>query len=123
MLRGFRDAKLQPTHMAMSRDYGFFREAIRQAMGERGYHDNSWLFTVYWVLREISRRNPEDFSISRKELPEVVERIPAPGPLPDPHEILRTAAQANFLQYDEDLVGVKIRTLGRLAVGVRPELA
>ena len=64
----FREAKLNPSQMAMSRDYDFFRETIKQAMGTRGYKDNRWLFTVYWVLREISRSNPEDLSISRSEL-------------------------------------------------------
>ena len=118
----FRDAKLKASQMAMSRDYDFFREAIKQGMGAHGYKDNRWLFTVYWVLREISLGNPEELSISQSELPQLVERIPAPGPLPDANEILRTASQTNFLHFDNQRVSVKIHTLGRLAAAVRPGL-
>ena len=120
---GFRRENLTNSQMAMSRDYNFFRETIKQAMSERGYHDNTWLFTVYWVLREISRCEPEDLSIPRNRLRSLMAGIPAPGPLLDPWEILRTATQANFLQYDEENIRVKIRTLGRLAAAVRPGLA
>ena len=119
----FREEKLNPAQMTVSPDYSFFREAIKQAMSQRGYQDNSWLFTVYWALREISRGDPECLSVQRQELPDLLERIPAPGPVPDHHEILRTASQANFLEYDADRVGVKIRTLGRLAAAIRPGLA
>ena len=120
---GFREAKLKQSQMAMSRDYNFFRETIKQAMSEKGYHSNTWLFAVYWVLREISRCEPEDLSIPLNRLPGLMTRIPSPGPLPDPWEILRTATQVNFLRCDEEEVSVKIRTLGRLAAAVRPGLA
>ena len=118
----FHEAKLRPSQMAMSGDYSFFREALTQAMSERGYRSNRWLFAVYWVLRKISRRDPEGLSIPKDGLHNVMETIPAPGPLGDPWDILRTATQANFLQYNEDEVGVKIRMLGRLAAAVRPGL-
>ena len=114
----FREVGLKPSQMAMSGDYSFFRETIKQAMSGRGYQNNRWLFTVYWVLREISRRDPENMSIRRDGLPDLMTRISAPGELDDPWEILRTATQANFLQYNENQVGVKVRTLGRLAAAV-----
>ncbi len=120
---GFRAAKLKPSQMAMSGDYNFFRETIKQAMSNRGYQNNRWLFTVYWVLRKISRRDPEYLSIPRDRLPDLMMKIPAPGELDDPWEVLRTATQANFLQYDDEEIGVKVRTLGRLAAAVRPGLA
>ena len=80
----FREAKLRNSQLAMSRDYNFFRETIKQAMSETGYHNNPWLFTVYWVLREISRYEPVDLSIPQNRLPGVMASIPAPGSLPDP---------------------------------------
>ncbi len=119
----FREKKLRPSQMAMSMDYDFFRGNIKDAVSERGYRDNPWLFTVYWLVREISRENPGGLSISRSELPNLLDRIPAPGPLPDQHEILRTASQANFLDHDDNRVGVRIRALGRLAAAIRPGLA
>lgn len=119
----FREKKLRPSQMAMSMDYDFFRGNIKDAVSERGYRINPWLFAVYWVVREISRESPETLSISRSELADLLDRIPAPGPLPDQHEILRTASQANFLDHDDDRVGVRIRALGRLAAAIRPGLA
>ncbi len=115
----FRKARLQLRHLAIGADYDFFRRAAKEAMGRRGYDVNPWLFTVYWVLREICGSGTDDLSIKRRDLAGLMERIPAPGPLPEPSEILQTASQANFLRYDEDRVWVRIRTLGRLAAAVR----
>lgn len=118
----FRKARLRSEHLAISPYYDFFRQAVKEAMGSRGYDINPWLFTVYWVLREISGSGSDDLSIPRGHLADLMRRIPAPGPLPDPNEILRTASQANFLRYDDDRVKVRVRTLGRLASAVRPGL-
>lgn len=119
----FRKARLGPEHLAITPYYDFFRQAVKEAMGRRGYDANRWLFTVYWVVREIGGSGTDDLSIQRNDLADLMERIPAPGPLQDPNDILRTASQANFLQYDDDRVRVRIRTLGRLAAAVRPGLA
>ena len=120
---GFEDKKLRPAQMALTSDYDLMRGAAKQAMGERAYASNKWLYAVYWIVRAIARENTDDFSVARGRLPEIVENIPAPGPLPDSNQILRTATQANFLRYDDDKVAVKVRTLGRLAASVRPEVA
>lgn len=119
----FRNARLQPGHLTIDRDYDFFRSVAKDAMGRRGYDVNPWLFTVYWVLREISGGGTDDLSVKRSDLAGLLERIPAPGPLSEPSEILQTASRANFLRYDEDRVWVRIRTLGQLAAAVRPGLA
>ena len=119
----FRDMQLRPRKMMQSQDYSFFREAARQALGRLGYESNIWLFAVYWMVRELSKRGGKEMMVSRGELPGIMESIPAPGPLPEADEILRTASQANFLHYTDDRVSVKIRTLGRLAAAVRPRLA
>lgn len=120
---GFRNTRLERRQMALGNDYNFFREAIAEAMSERGYKHNRWLYTVYWVLRQIGEVDPSGLSIPRNILPGLMKRIPAPRPLPDPWEILRTATQANFLRHDEEEISVKIPTLGRLASAVRPGLA
>ena len=91
-------------------------------MSDVGYRTNRWLYTVYWVLREMSTSSGEhlDFSVALDDFSGIWDRIPAPGPLPDANEIVRTASQANFLMTSEGRVSVKIRTLGRLAASVRP---
>ena len=119
----FRKVRLRPEHLEISPYYDFFRQAVKDAMGTRGYEANPWLFTVYRVLREIGGSGTDDLSVGRGDLADLMERIPAPGPLPDPNEILRTATQANFLHFDEERVKVRIPTLARLAAVVRPGLA
>ena len=109
--------------MSLAPDYDFFREAAKAAMSESGYRHNPWLYTAYWLVREIARASPETFAIARSALPTLLESLPAPGPLPDVNEMLRTATQANFLWYTKESVVVKVRTLGRLAAAVRPALA
>ena len=118
----FRDQKLRLEEMARCRDYSFFRQAASQAMSDGGYRTNRWLYTVYWVLREMSMTGGEhlDFSVALDDFSGILDRIPAPGPLPDANEIVRTASQANFLRTEAGQVSVRIRTLGRLAASVRP---
>lgn len=120
--RRFRERKLQLDEMAHCSDYNFFQEATSQALGEAGYRTNPWLYTVYWVLREMSKPDGDapEFAIPLADFAGVWKRIPAHGPLPEPNEILRTASQANFLETADGQVNVKIRTLGRLAASVRP---
>ena len=118
----FRDTQLRPRKMMQSPDYSFFRGAASEALGRLGYESNNWLFAVYWVVRELCKTGGTQMMVSREEMPRIMKNIPAPGPLPEADEILRTASQANFLNYTDDRVWVKIRTLGRLAAVVRPAL-
>ena len=118
----FRNTQLRPGKMMRSPDYSFFREAAREALGRLGYESNTWLFAVYWLMRELARNGGREMMCRRDELAGLMEGIPAPGPLPDTTEILRTATQANFLRYTDEQVSVRIRTLGRLAAAVRPKL-
>ena len=122
-LQSFHEQKHGFEQLSLYEDYSFFRKAARQAMSERGYRSNRWLYTVYWVLREIAMSNRSELAVSRNDFAEVLDRIPAPGDLPDANEILRTASQANFLRVSDDQVSVKIGTLGRLAASVRPAQA
>ena len=120
----FADDKLNADQILLSPDYEFFRHAAASAMSAQGYRDNPWLFTAYGVLRELSNDGSGGFRVERTGFPELVRRVPVPQgePVPNCNEILRTASQANFLSYDDDWVRVRIRTLGRIAAAVRPNL-
>ena len=107
----FRDTQLRPRMMMRSPDYSFFRGAASEALGPHGYESNNWLFAVYWVVRELGKRGGQQMMISRDDLPSIISAIPAPGPLPDADDILRTASQTNFLRYTDEYVSVRIRTL------------
>ncbi len=119
----FESEKLGLDQVSLDPDYDFFREAAKAAMGESGYRQNRWLYTAYWLVREIARAAPDTFTVARDDLSVLLKGLPAPGPLPDANEMLRTATQANFLSYTDENVFVKVRTLGRLAAAVRPALA
>ena len=120
----FADQKLNTDRILLSPDYDFFRHAAAEAMSGPGYWANSWLFTAYWVLRELSNGEPRGFRVERAGFPELMRRMPVPQgePVPDCNETLRSASQANFLSYDDDWVRVRIPTLGRIAAAVRPRV-
>ena len=121
----FARRKLEVGQILMSREYDFFRQAAAAALSEQGYRDNPWLFSIYWILRELSSSNSSAFGVNRTDFREVASRIPIPkgGCPPDYSVLLRTASQANFLSHDDRYVRVRIRTLGRIAAAVRPNLA
>ncbi len=120
----FADQKLNTDRILLSPDYDFFRHAAAEAMSAPGYWANPWLFTAYWVLRELSNDESSEFRVERAGFPELMRRIPVPQgePVPDFNETLRSASQANFLSYDDDWVRVRIPTLGRIAAAVRPRV-
>ena len=119
----FADHKLNADRILLSPDYEFFRQAAAEAMSAQVYRNNPWLFTAYWVLRELSNHGSGGFRVERAGFPELMRRIPVPRgePVPDCNETLRSASQANFLSYDDDWVRVRIPTLGRIAAAVRPK--
>lgn len=108
--------------IALSPDYDLFRAAASEAMSTDGYHTNQWLYAVYWVLRELTIGDPDRLAIQRSQFSEMLSHIPAPGPLPQANDILRTASQANFLAYDDEYVRVRIKILGRIAASTRPKI-
>ena len=116
--------RLNVDRIKLSSQYEFFRSAAAQAMSLRGYRDNPWLFAAYWTVRILSLAGRENLRVARADFVEATRRIPVPGDgvEPDASEILRTASLANFLAYDERWVSVKVRTLGRIASAVQPEM-
>ena len=120
----FADDKLNADRILLSPDYDFFRQAAAEALSAQVYWNNPWLFTAYWVLRELSNHGSGEFRVERAGFPELMRRIPVPQgqPVPDCNEILRSASQANFLSYNDDWVRVRIPTLGRIAAAVRPRV-
>ncbi|MCY4451616.1 MAG: hypothetical protein OXC01_06665 [Immundisolibacterales bacterium] len=122
---GFMKAKLDRRNIELSRDYEFFRQAASQAMSQHGYRTNPWLYAAYWLLRLIGQEAPNRFRVSVNDFEGLVEHIPTPDGAKrfTSAELVRSASQANFLSYDKRWVNVRIRTLGRIAVSVRPALA
>ena len=120
----FAHRKLNADRILLSPDYQFFRQAAAEAMSARAYRHNPWLFTAYWVLRELSNNGSGKFHVERSGFPELMRRIPVPHgePAPDCDDVLRSASQTNFLSYDDEWVRVRIPTLGRIAAAVRPKV-
>lgn len=121
----FASRRLTADRILSSQEYGFFRQAAMEAMSERGFRMSPWLFSAYWILRELSNGGAENFGTQEAGFEELTRGIPVPTGerLPDRAEILSSASQANFLNVNDHTVSVKIRTLGRIASAVRPGLA
>ena len=117
--------RLQVDRILSSRAYRFFRKAAAEAMSERGFRNNRWLFAAYWLIRGLSSDRADRFAAPLAGLDELTRKIPVPAGehLPDPDELLSSASLANFLERGRDAIAVKIRTLGRIAAAVRPGLA
>ena len=122
---GFASRRLNADRILSSGEYEFFRRGAADAMSERGFKTNRWLFATYWILRGLSNDEENGFRAPTADFEELTRGVPVPtgGRLPDPAEILRSASQANFLRSDGDAVSVNIRILGRIASAVRPGLA
>ena len=120
----FARRKLTLESINLSQDYEFFREAAAAAMSQQSFDRSRWLYVAYWVLRLIVKTRPRSFRVRRRDFDAFTQRIPIPTgtQLPSSSEILRSTSQANFLSYDDRFVQVKIRTLGRIAASVRPNI-
>ena len=105
----------------------FFVGAAANALSKRMGGADPWLYAVYWTLRLIARRDPLTFRVGLKDFEGLLNELPQPmdTELPSSRSILTTATKANFLTFDanEKTVGVKIRTLGRIAAAVEPQMA
>ena len=121
----FAAGRLQVDRILSGRAYRFFRKAAAEAMSERGFRNNRWLFAAYWLIRGLSGDGADRFATPLARLDELTRKIPVPAGerLPDPEELLSSASLANFLERGRDAIAVKIRTLGRIAAAVRPALA
>ena len=121
----FAAGRLQADRILSSRAYRFFRKAAAEAMSERGFRNNRWLFAAYWLIRGLSSDRANRFAAPLAGLDELTRKFPVPAGerLPDPDELLSSASLANFLERGRDAIAVKIRTLGRIAAAVRPGLA
>ncbi len=51
---GFASTRLKADRILSSGEYEFFRRGAAEAMSERGFRTNPWLFATYWTLRELS---------------------------------------------------------------------
>ena len=48
---GFASRRLKADRILSSGEYEFFRRGAADAMSERGFKTNPWLFATYWILR------------------------------------------------------------------------
>lgn len=121
----FASRRLNADRILSSGEYEFFRRGAAEAMSERGFQTNPWLFATYWILRRLSNDEERGFRAPAADFEGLTRGVPVPtgGRLPDPAGILRSASQANFLRSEGDAVSVNIRILGRIASAVRPGLA
>ena len=107
----FAVAGLRPSHIATCGDYKVFRKIAAEAMGEDGKVHTPWLRTVYLCLSEIVRTSPETLSCSRADFATIAGQILDEGEL-EPDGLLTTAAESNFLCYDDETVAPRYHCSG-----------
>ena len=107
--------RLRPKHLGLSPEYGFFREAIAEALSSDGRKTTPWLHAVYTCIRGIVRASPETLECTRGDFEAIVDRARLSEVGMDADQLLVTGGQANFLGYDPDRVWPKISLLARIA--------
>lgn len=115
----FSSTRFQKQSIVSNPEYSFFREAVSQAIGRDGRDENVWLHCVYRIVRQIALDSPQSFTASRSDVGTFVETLQSSGVDMDANVAISTAAQANFLSVEGDLVRPKIRLLARIASFVR----
>jgi hypothetical protein len=119
----FAKDRLTPNRIAMSTEYDFFREAIADAISDESAKTNPWLYSVYRVLGGIgSRVQKGSFSVSQSKYVALTKELGIEQLGIGRDELLRTAAQANFLHMSAEGVQPRIRLLGRIAAAARPRV-
>ena len=119
----FADDCLSPDFLSMCPEYGFFRNAIIEALGADGRSEAPWLHIVYRCLRQIAQRSRGELICTRGVFSEICERLgvrTALGMSPD--HLLGAASSANFFGYDHSHVWPKIRLLARLCAATEPPI-
>ena len=113
----FVQARLGPTSLFTSGIHRVTREMVTEAIKLETRQSEPWLYSVYRILQQICQINPESFRVSRVDFDNMIRSLPLPSNALNLNrlDILRTASKANFLFHDEEWVGVRVRTLGRLA--------
>jgi hypothetical protein len=101
-------------------EYAFFRNAISEALGERGRSATPWLHAIYIVLRKIGLDSQQSLSIGRSDYSALFEKRLTPATGHSGDELLSGASQSNFLRFDKVSVWPKIPLLARIAAVSEP---
>lgn len=116
----FSEVRLQPSFIRTSADYMLFRQIVSQALSEAD--DNRWLYAVYSCLRWFGGVENLKLEVSRKDFDEFFSKTLSAKTGFTSDQILATAGQANFLRFDEHVVGPKIPLLARIAAVAPPAI-
>jgi len=117
----FASRGLRRDRIAHSPEYAFFRDgAVPQALSTLSRERSPWLYSMYAIIRHISRESPESFSCSVPDFHAMVEKL-ALGDLGfSAEDLLNTGQRSNFLAFNGRFVGPRIRLLGRIAACASP---
>lgn len=117
----FASRGLRRDRIAQSREYAFFRDgAVPQALSSLSRERSPWLYSMYTLIRHISRESPESFSCPIHEFHDIVDGLGLSELGFSAEYLLNTGAASNFLASNGRFVGPRIRILGRIAACVSP---
>ena len=111
----FSTKRLGGKEVSMSREYIFFREAIRDGLSQEMRQTDPWLHGIYTCIRGLALESPETYTCSRSDFDGLVEKAGLPETGMEADLLLTTGSQANFFDCDDQSVRPKIKLLARLA--------
>lgn len=117
----FASRGLRRDRIAQAREYAFFRDgAVPQALSTLSRERSPWLYSMYTLVRHISRESPESFSCSIQEFHQIVDGLGLSELGFSAEDLLNTGEASNFLASNGRFVGPRIRILGRIAACASP---
>lgn len=111
----FRDERFTARRLCLSKEYKFFRKAIEEALGRSAKSKAPWLYCIYSILRALNNEYGDAAACSVSDYDQMFRSLGLEQIGMSSEVVLGTGLQTNFLSMTDDVVGIKIRMLGRLA--------
>jgi len=112
---------LTSTAIGRSRHYQYFREAASGALSQDGIGQGPWLYAVYKLLRELAMKSGNGgVSLEQAQIEDFVASTLLQANLTSytSDSFLASAAQSNFIEFNENHIKAKIPMLARISAAV-----
>lgn len=118
----FAVTRLNAHSISLCRHYEYFRSASSEALSEDGANDSPWAHATYSLVRELGLHGSgPKMAVARSLIEERVTRVLDCVGLSGftCESFVASAAQSNFVEVWDDMIGAKIPLLARIAATTR----
>lgn len=114
----FASVRLVPHSIGLCRHYEYFRSAASEALSDDGASESPWVHAAYVLLRKLGVSGASGGmalkrAVIESSMTEVLDNIGLSGFTCE--SFVASAAQSNFVDFNEDLIVAKIPILARIA--------